>query len=291
MKRVKKPVFWIVALLTILFTTLSMTGITTQYGDIEHVIIKGVDQIRWGIDIRGGVDVTFTPESGKDATSDELSAAAEVMRQRLVTLNITDYEVYTYDASNRIIVRFPWKEGETDFDAESAIAELGDTAVLTFRESDEVDSDGLPSGVTKETVILEGKDVKSAKAKYGPIDSSGTQQWYVELNLNDSGKDAFAEATTRLAGEDCISIWMDDTQISAPNVNSAITDGTAIISGSFNQDSAESLANKINGGALPFKLETENYSTIDPTLGIGARDAMVLSGVIAFILVCLFMIL
>lgn len=291
MKRVKKPVFWIVALLTILFTTLSMTGITTQYGDIEHVIIKGVDQIRWGIDIRGGVDVTFTPESGKDATEDELSAAAEVMRQRLVTLNITDYEVYTDDASNRIIVRFPWKEGETDFDAESAIAELGDTAVLTFRESDEVDSDGLPSGVTKETVILEGKDVKSAKAKYGPIDSSGTQQWYVELNLNDSGKDAFAEATTRLAGEDCISIWMDDTQISAPNVNSAITDGTAIISGSFNQDSAESLANKINGGALPFKLETENYSTIDPTLGIGARDAMVLSGVIAFILVCLFMIL
>lgn len=136
MKRVGKPVFWIVVVITLLFTTLSITGITTQYGDVKNVIIKGVDQIRWGIDIRGGVDVTFTPESGKDATADELDAAAEVMRQRLVTLNITDYEVYTDDASNRIIVRFPWKEGETDFDAESAIAELGDTAMLTFRESD-----------------------------------------------------------------------------------------------------------------------------------------------------------
>ena len=56
------------------------------------------------------------------------------------------------------------------------------------------------------------------------------------------------------------------------------------------QESAQELANKINGGALPFELETENYSTIDPTLGTGARDAMVLAGVIAFILICIFMI-
>ena len=290
MKRVGKPVFWIVVVITLLFTTLSITGITTQYGEVKNVIIKGVDQIRWGIDIRGGVDVTFTPESGKDATADELDAAAEVMRQRLVTLNITDYEVYTDDASNRIIVRFPWKEGETDFDAESAIAELGDTAMLTFRESDERDVDGKPSGVTKETVILQGADVQRAEANYGAIDNTGKAEWYVQLKLADSGKTAFADATTRLAGKDCISIWMDDTMISNPNVNSAITDGVAIISGNFTQESAESLANKINGGALPFKLETENYSTIDPTLGTGARDAMVLSGVIAFILVCIFMI-
>ena len=291
MKRVGKPVFWIVAALTILFTTLSITGITTQYGDVENVIIRGVNQIRWGIDIRGGVDVTFTPASGEEASETELSAAAEVMRQRLVALNITDYEVYTDDASDRIIVRFPWREDETDFDAEAAIAELGETAVLTFREGDEVGDDGLPTGVTEETVILQGSDVENASAHYGAIDESGTAQWYVELNLTSDGADAFAEATTRLAGNGSISIWMDDEMISAPTVNSAITNGQAVISGNFSEESATSLANQINGGALPFELKTENYSTISPTLGLGARDAMVLSGVIAFVLVCVFMLL
>jgi protein-export membrane protein SecD len=292
MKRVGKPVFFVVALLTVLFTVFSITGLTTKYGDIEHVIIKGVNQIRWGIDIRGGVDVTFTPEDGKEATNEELDAAAEVMRQRLVTLNITDYEVYTDDASDRIIVRFPWKEDEADFDAEAAIAELGDTAVLTFREGKEVDEDGLPTGVTAENIILEGKDVQSAKAVYAATDSQGTSaEWQVSLTLNDSGKDAFAEATERLYEDNgVISIWMDDTLISYPTVNAVITDGQAMISGNFDMESAQALANKINGGALPFKLETENYSTINPTLGLGARDAMVLSGIIAFVLVCIFMI-
>ena len=78
--------------------------------------------------------------------------------------------------------------------------------------------------------------------------------------------------------------------ISYASVNAAITDGNAIISGNFNYDSATALANKINAGALPFKLETETYSTITPTLGMGALEAMLISGVIAFVLVCLYMI-
>ena len=52
----------------------------------------------------------------------------------------------------------------------------------------------------------------------------------------------------------------------------------------------KSLADKINGGALPFKLETENFSSISPTLGMGARDAMVMAGAVAFALVSLYII-
>lgn len=291
MKRVKKPVFFVITLIVLLFTLFSIIGFSSYYGDIEHVRIKGVSQIRWGIDIRGGVDVTFTPADNKKANQSELDAAAEVMRQRLVSLNITDYEVYTDNASDRIIVRFPWKEGEADFNAESAIQELGDTAVLTFREGNERDSEGKPTGTTLDKIILEGKHVKKAEAVYAPTDSTGNNaEWQVSLELNDKGKENFAEATTRLAGTGYISIWMDDTMISAPSVNSAITNGKAVISGNFNADSAKSLADKINGGALPFNLETENFSTINPTLGMGARDAMVLAGIIAFIIICIFMI-
>ena len=291
MKRVSKPVFFVLAILTIVFTVLSMTGISTSYADIKTTIVKGVNDIRWGIDIRGGVDVTFTPPEGTEADKEQLDSAAQVMKQRLVTLGITDYEVYTDDNSDRIIVRFPWKSDEKDFDAKDAIKELGDTAVLTFREGYNVDDTGAPTGVTASNIILEGSDVDKAEAVYGQLDNSGNNGWMVSLKLKDSGKDAFAEATARLAeSRGVISIWMDETCISYPSVNEAITNGEATITGNFDQDSAQELANKINGGALPFELETENYSTIDPTLGIGARDAMILSGIIAFVLICIFMI-
>ena len=77
MKKTGKPVFFVVAIITILFTILSITGISSYYGAIQSVYIKGGDQIRWGIDIRGGVEVTFVPaEDGADPTNEELDGAA-----------------------------------------------------------------------------------------------------------------------------------------------------------------------------------------------------------------------
>lgn len=258
--------------------------------------MKGAQDIRFGIDIRGGVDVTFMPADDYDATDEQMAAAESVIQQRLVNLNITDNEVYTDYNKDRIIVRFPWKEGETDFNPESAIQEIGATAVLTFREGKEVDSEGKPTGVTAENIILEGKDIKSATAAVDNNANSATYgQYYVSLELNDSGKESFAEATTRLSeSKGTISIWMDDTMISYPTVNSAITDGNAMItlngSDDKTRDEAISLANKINSGALPFALTAENYSTISPSLGANSLQAMVIAGVVAFVLVALFMI-
>ena len=84
---------------------------------------------------------------------------------------------------------------------------------------------------------------------------------------------------------------MDDVQISAPTVNAVISNGEATISGGFSDyDEANDLATKINGGALPFKLITDSFSTISPTLGMGARDAMAIAGVIAFALIAIMVI-
>ena len=290
MKRVAKPVFFVVSILIVALMVVSLTGISTTYGDKTTVYIKGGNDIRWGIDIRGGVDVTFTPPEGVDATDDQMSAAESVITTRLVTLHITDYEVYTDYSKDRIIVRFPWKEGEPNFNPEEAIQELGETAMLTFREGNEVDETGKPNGVTAENVILEGKDIKYASDYYNSQAQSANDRYGVSLELEESGKQAFAEATTRLAGKGCISIWMDDTLISAPNVNEPLTNGQASITGNFTAEEAQDLANKINSGALPFKLETENYSTINPTMGLGARDVMVEAGVIAYIIIAIYMI-
>lgn len=288
MKRTGKPVFFIVAIITIVFTILSITGISSYYGDIQSVYIKGGDQIRWGIDIRGGVEVTFVPaQDGADPTNEELDGAAEVMRQRLVAQGINDYSVYSDYNSDRIVVQFPWAEDEETFDPETAISELGSTAQLRFIEGTDTDSDGNPTG----EVILDGSMVDSARAAYAPVDQQGTDyQWVVELALNDEGTQAFATATSELASSNGqIAIWMDDQMISAPAVEKAIANGQAMITGDFDSETATTLANQINGGSLPFSLETASYSTIDPTMGEGARDAMILAAVIAFVLICIFM--
>ncbi|MEG2814022.1 MAG: protein translocase subunit SecD, partial [Oscillospiraceae bacterium] len=289
MKRVGKPAFFVVALLIIVFAIVTFTGISFSYGDKKTTIIKGAGDIRWGIDIRGGVDVTFTPPKNVNPNDADMNAAGETMKQRLVSLNITDYEVYIDTKTDRIIVRFPWKEGETDFNPEKAIKELGDTAILSFREGNETDAEGKPTGVTQ-NIVLKGKNVVEANGKYGQTDNTGVNQAFVELKLDSQGTKDFAEATKRLAGKSSISIWMDEECLSAPQVNSEIPNGQAVITLGKDADLAEAtaLANKINAGSLDFKLETETYSTISPTLGEGAKNAMILSGLIAFIIICIF---
>ena len=83
MKRAKKITFFIVFALIAAFAASVVFGFTSQYGDIESVYIKGVNDIRLGIDIQGGVDVTFEPADGVDATDEQLDAALEVVKLRL----------------------------------------------------------------------------------------------------------------------------------------------------------------------------------------------------------------
>ena len=294
-KKIGRPVFFVVAALIIAFSLLSTLGISTRYGDNETTIIAGIDDIRWGIDIRGGVNVTFgAPDDYTEAISnDDLDAAKSIIETRLINQNINDYEVYEDFGSNNIIVRFPWQADDTSFDPEQAVQEIGATAMLSFRMGYSGD---LQDGQTYEDLelVLTGKDVANAQVGMD-TESTLSQSYVVHLSLNDSGKEAFKEATTK-AKEDGsrISIWMDDEQISAPSVSAVIADGQASISGSFTGENgyteAKKLADMINGGSLPFKLEVKNLSTISPILGTGARDAMGIAGVIAFIVIAVFMI-
>lgn len=294
-KKIGKPVFFVVAALIIAFTLLSTLGVSTRYGDNETTIIAGIDDIRWGIDIRGGVNVTFgAPDDYSETiTQNDLDAAKSIIETRLVNQNINDYEVFEDVGANNIIVRFPWQADDTSFDPEEAVKEIGATAMLSFRMGYSGD---LEDGQTYEDLelVLQGKDVANAMVGRDS-DSSTVNSYVVHLSLNDSGKEAFKNATqTAKDNGTRISIWMDDQEISAPSVNAVISDGQASISGGFSGDDgyteAKKLADMINGGSLPFKLEIKNLSTISPVLGTGARDAMGIAGVIAFIVIAIFMI-
>ena len=269
------PLF-VVAILIVLFSLTTIFGVSYTYGDTKNVYIKGASDIRFGIDIRGGVDVTFMPADDVDATDEQLAAAKTVIEDRLVGLGITDYESYVDNNKDRIIVRFPWKSDEADFNPQTAIDEIGTTAKMVFRKG---------SSATGEE-ILSGDDVASASAAYNE-----TEGWVVQLKFNSTGASAFADATTELAASNgTISIWLDDNNISTATVNEAITGGEAIIKGKFDQDIASTLANQINSGSLPFALSAESYSTISPTLGAKSLDVMVQAGIIAFLLVAVMMI-
>jgi protein-export membrane protein SecD len=179
----------------------------------------------------------------------------------------------TIDKDNGyVIVRFPWKADEADFDPEAAIAELGQTAQLTFK-----DSEG--------NVLLTGEHVAKAAAV---VDQS-INQYVVSLSFDDEGTKLFSDATGRLVGQ-LINIYMDETLIQSATVNDHITGGSAQITGMDGYDQAKDIADKINSGALPFSMITKNYNTISPTLGSGALSVMLLAGSIAFILICIFLI-
>ena len=275
----KKGKAWhlfVMAILIVVFSLTAIFGVSYRYGDTKNIFIKGAEDIRFGIDIRGGVDVTFMPANGIDATDDQMTAAKTVIENRLVGLGITDYEDYVDYNKDRIIVRFPWKSDETDFNPQAAIDEIGTTAEMVFRKGSTVDGE----------VILTGDDVVSAMPGYD--EKNG---YVVQLEFSPEGTKAFGAATTELAPEKgVISIWLDDAAISVATVQTAITDGRAIIEGNFDQDSVTTLSNQINSGALPFALSAESYSTISPTLGARSLEVMVLAGLIAFAVVAVLMI-
>ena len=81
-KKIGRPVFFVVAALIIAFSLLSTLGISTRYGDNETTIIAGIVDIRWGIDIRGGVEATFSPADGVEATAEQLEAAKEKLKSK-----------------------------------------------------------------------------------------------------------------------------------------------------------------------------------------------------------------
>lgn len=295
MKRVSKPVFFIVAILVLCFSYTAFFGIHTQNGDIKTTVIKGIGDIRWGIDIKGGVEATFKPAGDIDATDDQIDAAKAIIETRMVSNNITDYELYPDYSNDRIIVRFPWKEDETAFDPKAAIEEISATAKLTFRPGNSygstgVDADGnpvykTPTGDTN-TVLMDGSNVDSAQAL---VDNSsgGKSKFVVSLKLKDAS--VFEKITTDYFNK-TVSIWMDDTLLSAPTVTAIVTNGEASITGDFTAQEATDLAAKINAGALPFALETAGFTSISPTLGTSSLTAMAYAAIVAMILMVLFLV-
>ncbi|MBR4015169.1 MAG: protein translocase subunit SecD [Anaerotignum sp.] len=224
--------------------------------------------IKQGLDLSGGVDIVYEADQAT-VTDSEMAAAISLLQGRLDWNGWTEAEV-AREGDKRIRVQIPGVE-----DAEEAIQQIGQTAQLSF-----VDEAG--------NVILTGDMVKDATKQVGATSQNGVSEPYVALEFNSEGKELFAQATAANIGK-VIYIIMDESVISAPTVQAAITDGNAIITGQFSGESAEELASLIRAGSLPFNLNVIQMKNVGARLGADALSAGIKAGIIGIILVLIFM--
>ncbi|WP_295066605.1 hypothetical protein [Ruminococcus sp.] len=95
-------------------------------------------------------------------------------------------------------------------------------------------------------VVLTGKSIKKASMSYMP-DANGDGQYVINGELDQEGADIFSQVTAELAGTGTpISIWVDGECVSAPTVNSSILNGRFMITGNFDAETAQALADKLS---------------------------------------------
>lgn len=249
--------------------------------EIVGVNYKGVfDQekgIKKGIDLAGGSVITFQAETD-NPTDEQMNVVTTIFDSRMANAGYTEARISRGDAG-QVTVEIP-----SLFDTDSAAELLGSTAQLSF-----TDADGNP--------VLDGAtDIKDAKYKYGQVSQSGASEPYVEITMTSEAKQKFADATRAAAaasgeGKNYISIKMDDKIISSPSVKEEINSETCIISGSFTVESAQTLANQIKSGALPFALTKISQETIGAELGADALPLSLMAAGIGILLIMIFMII
>jgi preprotein translocase subunit SecD len=138
-------------------------------------------------------------------------------------------------------------------------------------------------------VEVTGEAIDSATAVYNTGSTTQVASgWQISFDLTGEGADTFAEVTTRLQGRQ-LAIVVDQEVISAPTVESPITGGSGVITGSFTEARAKDLATQLNAGALPVALETQQVQTVSPTLGDESLNQGIVAGVAGLILLVVYL--
>lgn len=245
---------------------------------------------RLGLDLSGGTHIVLDADMtgiSQDQRNDALESSRQVIDRRVNFFGVAEPIVQTAKSGDayRVIVELP---GVTD--VESAVALIGQTARLEFREfTDPAAASGsafvFPSFANTASVDITGKDLEKAKLDFGT--DTGAPQ--VALEFSPAGTAKFASATARLVNKH-LAIFLDDQPLTWPRVNTPITDGRAVITGGFTVEGAKSLALQLAAGALPVPVTVVEKRTIGATLGAESVARSVRAGLIGLAIVAVFMI-
>jgi len=235
--------------------------------------IGAAENIKLGLDLDGGVSITYQADKDKPSQKD-MDDTVYKLQKRAETYS-TEAEVYQ-EGDNRITIEIP---GVTD--ADKVLEEMGKPGSLEFF---------VASGVSGQAaeVVLSGAAVKDAQAQITKNETTGAREYVVELTFTNEGAEAFGKATEAHVGEQ-IMIAYDNEVICSPMVKNAIYDGNAVITGMESYESAEELASFIRIGGLSLDLTKIRSNVVGAKLGDEALKTSLIAGAIGLLLVIIFM--
>ena len=219
-----------------------------------------------------------------------LDQAIEIVRRRVDEVGTNEPNILKR-GNDRILVELPGLD-----DPGRIKSLLGKTANLTFQfitQNSEKSfgteklqfEDGSEEAIVSKRIILSGDNLVDAK----PSMDTQSNETVVSFSLDRVGAKKFGKATSTGVGKR-LAIVLDGKIISAPTVQEPIIGGSGQITGNFTFKSATDLALLLRSGALPAPLSIIEERTVGPDLGQDSIDAGILSLIIGFVLVVLFMI-
>ncbi len=220
--------------------------------------------------------------------SSSLDQAVEIVRRRVDETGTNEPNILKR-GNNRILVELPGLD-----DPARIKSLLGKTANLTFQFlSDEDDSFGsetlkfdnnVDQATVSKRIILNGDNLVDAK----PRMDTQSNETIVSFTLDRVGAKKFGRATTENVGKQ-LAIILDGKIISAPSIREPIVGGSGQISGNFTFQSATDLALLLRSGALPAPMNIIEERSVGPDLGKDSIKAGIISLIVGFSLVVLFM--
>lgn len=287
-------IFWAIIVLTFVCLMINfpkqitILNHTFYRPDFNSVFKRNLD-LKFGLDLAGGASFTFDIDTSK-VKKEDLTSALESLKSNierrinLFGVSETNVQIVKQENQYRLKVDLPGVE-----DVSAAIKLIGTTAQLKFKGEVDLPPEATASAkfndvFTKDTGI-NGSHLTRATVTINPNNS----QPEVSLEFNPEGTKLFAAATKEFLKKR-IAILIDDYPLTYPTVQTEITDGKAVISGSFTTQSAKELTIQLNAGALPLSINLIQQSQIDATLGKDSIDKGIFAGIIGLILVSLFMI-
>jgi preprotein translocase subunit SecD len=257
-----------------------------------YMIVPAGRSTKLGLDLKGGLGIIFRAKDTPDMkiTEEKMQQAELVLRNRVDALGVAEPEIQR-EGSRNILVQLPGiknPEEVTDF--------VKKPAVLRFRIVEDkynaldvakLNKERIKGTAVLGPVLMTGDKITNAKATYG---GQVAQQPIVDFSLSDAGAKQFEKITSQNVNKR-LAILLDDQIITAPNIETAISGGKAMIDGIKSIDEAKKIAMVLNTGSIPVELEILDYQSVGPTLGTDALRAGVVAGLIGLGLVALYMLL
>ncbi len=279
---------------------LLLVGALLGYG----LFLTETEQVGWlsrlpfnyGLDLNGGVRLVYQADVS-NLPSAEIATAMEslvnTIENRVNTMGLAETVVQSQQVADtyRLVVEIPGVDS-----VEKAIEIVGSTPNLEFRLQDAnyynqviataTSTDSLDLSKLYVYTGLTGQYLNRASLQRDQLNGIA-----IGLQFDNEGKELFASITKNHIGEQ-LAVFLDGEILTAPTINSAITNGEAVITGSFGRQEAQELVRELNSGALPVPLSKPiSTELIGASLGSGMLQSGILAGIWAFVLIAIFLVL